>query len=89
MAYTPKKPSSQDRSITITVPKAKDPYLVDWFQDSKRPGESVNDFLRRNLMKLAKQYEIKKQTKLLEESRESGFKDEMLDLMTKTNFIDN
>jgi len=61
MAFIPKAPSANDRDINLIIPKAKDPYLVEWFQDTRQTGESVNQFIIRALMQHAKKHQIDKQ----------------------------
>ena len=65
MAFTPLAPSAQDRSVSLTVPKEKDPYLVEWYQETKLNGEGVNAFVLRHLMGLARDHQKKKLEKSL------------------------
>jgi len=66
MAFTPKEPSAQDRDISLVIPKAKDPYLVEFYQQAKKENESVNNFVIRNLMLLAHGHSLKAETRALD-----------------------
>ena len=46
-------PSATDRVLSITIPKAIDPYLVAYFNAEKLAGETINQFAVRSLKKLA------------------------------------
>ena len=49
MAYSLPPPSAQDRNVNFVIPKEVDPLYVEWFQAEKKQGESVNDFILRQL----------------------------------------
>lgn len=55
-----KPPSATDRSVTLTIPKEKDPYFVEWYQNTKQPGETINNFMLRNLSRLVRGYYLSK-----------------------------
>lgn len=63
-----KPPSLNDRSVSFTIPKEKDPYFVEWYQNTKKPGETINDFLLRNLSRLVRGYYL---SKVIDEDSES------------------
>lgn len=54
-------PSPEDRSVSFDVPKDIDPYLVNFFNETKQDGDTVTEFLLRRLLKDAYEYHANKQ----------------------------
>jgi len=86
MALLP--PSENDRNISLLVPKAKDPYLVEFYQDTKKEGEGVNAFILRNLMRLASQYQLQKQYRSLETVKNNKHVQDMETVINELSFLE-
>ena len=41
--------ASSDRVVNVTIPKEYDSYFVDWYQDTKKDGETPEQFALRLL----------------------------------------
>jgi len=84
MAFTPKTPSANDRSLsTISIVKTKDPYFEDFYNDEKLDGESREDFILRHMMILVNKHAIKKE----KESYVENYKTEKANAISGLDFI--
>lgn len=83
MAFTPLASSNKDRLLNITISKVKDPYLKEWFNETKSQGDTVNSFVVRQLMILAKKHQDEKQQKLIFDKMQS----DIFNIDSETKFI--